>query len=90
MYKVKETIKPRVFIYTDIQTNKNNEITVSNSFTDFSKNSFNHIFLEKLKIPASIVRIEKDTFSSALIKEIHISKTYKFYSVLNNELVILL
>ena len=87
LYRVKETIKPKVFMYTDIQANKNNEVTVSNSFTDFSKNSFSHVFLEKLKIPASIVRIEKNTFSSALIKEIHISKNNKFYSVLNNELV---
>lgn len=62
LYRVKETIKPKVFMYKDIQANKNNEVTVSNSFTDFSKNSFSHVFLEKLKIPASIVRIEKKYF----------------------------
>lgn len=87
LYRVKETIKPKVFIYSGMQADKNNEVIISNSSTDISKNSFSHVFLEKLKIPASIVRIQKGAFDSALIKEIHISKNNKFYTIVNNELV---
>lgn len=87
LYRVKETIKPKVFIYLDVQVDKNNEIIIPDSITDISKRSFSHVFLEKLKIPASVVRIHKNAFDSALIKEIHINKNNKFYTIINNELV---
>lgn len=93
LIKIKNNIKPKVFVFsryehtTRYEHTKSNEVIILSSYTDIAKNSFSHVFIEKLKIPASIVRIHKNSFDSALIKEIYLSKNNKFYNIVNGKLV---
>lgn len=85
--KIRESIKKVMFVCSNQSIDKNNDLTISNKYTAIYSSSFSHVFLNSLKIPSSVVRIQKDAFVSALIKEIHISKYNLFYALVTNELI---